>query len=143
MFWLDARCLLPPSPTLLDITSPDNTPFPSCHASLGARRSEERGLWTTLSSLFGGEGRPEPQKEKHAAPPDDLGFDPALLARVAGIMRSQGEKREERALLDAMRPYLSPRRREKMDRAVRLARIASIASVALGALGKEGRDEQV
>ena len=74
-------------------------------------------------SLFGGEGRPEPQKEKHAAPPDDLGFDPALLARVAGIMRSQGEKREERALLDAMRPYLSPRRREKMDRAVRLARV--------------------
>lgn len=94
-------------------------------------------------SLFGGESRPEPQKEKHAAPPDDLGLDPALLARVAGIMRSQGEKREERALLDAMRPYLSPRRREKMDRAVRLARIASIASVALGALGKEGRDEQV
>ena len=58
-------------------------------------------------------------------------------------MRSQGEKREERALLEAMRPYLSEKRRVKMDRAVRIARLASIASVALGEFGKEGRDEQV
>lgn len=76
LFWLDARCLLPPSPTLLDITSPDNTPFPSCHASLEAHRSEERGLWTTLSSLFGGEG--------------EKGFTADLQSRVSDVIQECG-----------------------------------------------------
>ena len=94
-------------------------------------------------SLFGGEGRPEPQKEKHAAPPDDLGFDPALLARVAGIMRSQGEKREERALLEAMKPFLSEKRRNKMDKAMKLARLAGLAGIAAAefGLGEKGEGD--
>lgn len=98
-------------------------------------------------SLFGGEnegderGERAPRRRPDSGDAEGMGFDPALLSRIAALMRRQGDKREERALLEAMRPYLSERRREKMDRAIRLARLASIAELALGELGKEGADE--
>ena len=98
-------------------------------------------------SLFGGEnegderGERAPRRRPDGGDAEGMGFDPALLSRIAALMRRQGDKREERALLEAMRPYLSERRREKRDRAIRLARLASIAELALGELGKEGADE--
>lgn len=99
-------------------------------------------------SLFGGDdgdGRESAGDKKHE--PDsrgeDFGFDSAMFSRIASLMQRQGDKRQERALLEAMRPYLSEKRREKMDRAIRLARLASIAELALNEFGKEGRDEQV
>ena len=55
LFWLDARSLLPPSPTLLDIASPDSSIFPSFAAACEAKPAEERGLWNALSSLFAAE----------------------------------------------------------------------------------------
>lgn len=103
-------------------------------------------------SLFGGEDGGEGQETRGAQGEktgpsgrgmEDLGFDPALFSRIASLMKRQGDKREERALLEAMRPYLSEKRREKMDRAIRLARLASIAEIALNELGKDGRDEQI
>ena len=43
----------------------------------------------------------------------------------------------ERKLLDAMRPYLSDKRRSKMDRAMKLARLAEIAEKAASEFGGE------
>lgn len=81
-------------------------------------------------SLMGGE-KPEPSAS-------DPVLDPALLRRVSRLMQSGGEGREQ-ALLKAMAPYLSDKRREKLDRALKLARLARIARLAMDASG--GGDE--
>ena len=48
--------------------------------------------------------------------------DSALLGRLGRLLHSaQADKGREQALLEAMKPYLSEKRRSKMDRAMRLA----------------------
>ena len=58
------------------------------------------------------------------------GPDTALLGRIASLIQSGGEGREQ-ALLKAMAPYLSEKRRGKLDNALRLARLARIARLAM------------
>lgn len=68
-------------------------------------------------------------------------IDPAMLARLSRAFSSgAGEKKQERALLEAMKPYLSEKRRSKMDKAIKLARLASIARIAMGEMGGDGSD---
>lgn len=67
-------------------------------------------------------------------------LDPAMLARLSRAM-SGGDKKRERALLEAMAPYMSEKRRSKMDRALRIARLAGIARLAMGELGVDGDDK--
>lgn len=62
-------------------------------------------------------------------------LDPGLISRVMSLMNRKGVKSEERALLEAMKPFLSERRREKMDKAIKLARLASLAGIAASELG--------
>ena len=63
-------------------------------------------------------------------PAPESGPDAALLGRVASLMRSGGDGREQ-ALLKAMAPYLSEKRRGKLDNALRLAKLARIARLAM------------
>lgn len=68
-------------------------------------------------------------------PPADMP-DMGLLAKLAaGLRGAESEPGRERALLAAMRPYLSEGRREKMDRAVKLAKMAKLAQRVLGEMG--------
>lgn len=85
------------------------------------------------SLMGGGPGAESPQE----SPLSELG-DPALLGRLSALMRSAqtGDSRQE-ALLKAMEPYLSPGRREKMERAVKLARMAKLAQLAMTEGGGE------
>ena len=63
----------------------------------------------------------------------DLGLDAAALGRIGRLMSaSGGQNSNEQALLAAMRPYLTEKRRSKMDRAMKLAKLARIAKLALG-----------
>ena len=77
-------------------------------------------------SLMGGETPPASGFE---AP------DPELTARLGSLLQSGGGER--RALLEALRPWLSPRRSEKLERAMRMARGARRAAAALGETGGE------
>ena len=71
----------------------------------------------------------------------DSAIDPAMLARLSRAFSSgAGEKKQERALLEAMKPYLSEKRRSKMDKAIKLARLASIARIAMGEMGGDSSD---
>lgn len=78
------------------------------------------------------------QQAVRAEPRKDAGLfenlDPALLGRLAGSLGG-GQRDEKRALLEAMKPYLSPARREKLDKAMQLARMIGMAELAFGALG--------
>lgn len=88
-------------------------------------KSAGGGLDSLMQSLGGGEGA----------------IDPAMLARLSRALSSgAGEKKQERALLEAMKPYLSEKRRSKMDKAIKLARLASIARIAMGEMGGDGSD---
>ena len=84
-------------------------------------------------SLMGG----EPTQE---APPEAPELDPGMLRRLTQLMRGGDAPGREQALLRAMEPYLSEKRRGKMDRALKLARMARLARLALGETG-DGHDD--
>ncbi len=78
------------------------------------------------SLMGGGEGP--------SAPTGDAGGG-ALPGKLAELLSRQGGDGEKQALLNAMKPYLSEKRRNKLDRALRLTRLAHLASLAMGELG--------
>ena len=72
--------------------------------------------------------------------------DPGQMEKLSGLASllmggESGEAGRETALLEAMRPWLSEKRRHKMDRAMQLAKMARIARLALGQMGG-GDDDQ-
>ena len=65
-----------------------------------------------------------------------------MLQKLGGLMAQNAQAPgREQALLAAMRPWLSEKRREKRDRALQLARMARLARIAMGELGG-GNDDQ-
>ena len=83
-------------------------------------------------SLMGGEN----------AAPEPPAAEVPLLKKLGGLMAAAPQTpSREQALLSAMRPWLSEKRREKMDRAMQLARMARIARLAMGELGGESDDQ--
>lgn len=94
---------------------------------------EQMNMISSLAqSLMGGESAPEPKQ--------DMGIDPKLFSRVQQLMggADKGGAKSE-ALLRAMQPYLSEKRRVKMDKALKLARLAKLAGFAMDELGGEER----
>ena len=102
---------------------------------------------TRLAKSFMGGGTPGKGVEPEPKPKGEedlfasLGLDGEALQKMIRIMRRGGaEKPQERALLEAMRPYLSEKRRSKMDKAMKIARLAQIARLAMGEMGGDGGD---
>ena len=96
-------------------------------------------------TLMGGEG------ETEAAPGPDLGQlaqsllgggeapgpETALLGKLGRLFATeQSRGSDKRALLEAMKPYLSEKRRTKMERAMRMARMAKLAELAMEELNE-------
>lgn len=69
-------------------------------------------------------------------------LDPAMLQSMMQLMQqAQRADGKQEALLLALKPYLAPERREKLDRAMQIARISHLAGYALrnyGGLPKKG-----
>ena len=80
-------------------------------------------------SLMGGSGDGD---KKDAAG----GSDADMAAKISKLLKKTGAGENDRtALLNAMKPYLSSPRRDKMDKAMRIARLAEIAELAAGEFG--------
>lgn len=62
------------------------------------------------------------------APESTPDIDTGALKKLMG----SGSGNRDTKLLEAMRPYLSDKRRSKMDRALKIARLASLAQLASG-----------
>lgn len=74
-------------------------------------------------------GQPaEPQPQKPPTPELDLG----MLQKLSGAARQTGVDPQQRALLTALRPYLSSERIGKLEKAMRAAKLARLASTLLG-----------
>ncbi len=83
-------------------------------------------------SLMGGGEQPAPTPEGD------------ILGKISRLMASEGEgQKRERALLEAMKPYMSEKRKMKMDKALRFARLASIARTALGEMEAGDGDKPI
>ena len=82
-------------------------------------------------SFMGGEGN---QASESPMP------DAETLSRLRGLLDTGGGR--ERALIEAMKPYLSEKRRVKLDKAMRIARLAGLAGRALGE-GSGGNDQSL
>lgn len=81
-------------------------------------------------SLMGGETAPFPAGERQ----EPVGGGPggALGSLLSAPQKAGGDPS---ALLKALQPFLSEKRRQKLGRAMRLARMASLARVAMGEMG--------
>ena len=78
---------------------------------------------TRLARSFMGE-------ETAPIPPSPSLPDAETISRLRTLMSDPGG--QERALIEAMKPYLSEKRRGKLDKAMRIARLAGLARRALG-----------
>ena len=63
------------------------------------------------------------------------GIDPTTLGRLSAVVGGVGRRDEKRALLEAMKPYLSPARRERLEKAMKLAKMIGMAEIAFETLG--------
>lgn len=96
-------------------------------------------------SLMGGEAA-EPEERSGGDNPlaalfGSDGEEMAALGRISRALGAQSEQdREKTALLEAMKPYLSEKRRRKMDKAMKIARLTRIARAAMG---ESGGDDDV
>lgn len=96
-------------------------------------------------SLMGGEAA-EPEERGGGENPlaaflGSGGEEMAALSRISRALGAQSqEDKEKTALLEAMKPYLSEKRRRKMDKAMKIARLTRIARAAMG---ESGGDDDV
>lgn len=73
-------------------------------------------------------GQPaQPPQEPPPAPEMDF----AMLQRLSGLARQSGIDSQQRALLTALKPYLSNERVSKLEKAMRAAKLAKMASAFL------------
>lgn len=93
----------------------------------------------SMAQSFGmTEAAPEPTAASSSMPDEA-----ALFGMLQMLRQAQQTDSRDDALLCALKPYLAPERREKLDRAMQLAKLSRIANMALknsGGLlgGKEG-----
>lgn len=110
--------------------------------------SEQMAKITELArSLMGGAGNeeggsnpaPGGDSDGAAGALSEFGLDAAALGKIGRLMSAgSAQSSNEQALLSAMRPYLTEKRRSKMDRAMKLAKLARIAKLALGETEGDG-----
>lgn len=72
----------------------------------------------------------QPQQQQSQASSSLPDFDPAMIQKIAGIAGQMGADTNQKALLTALRPYLTQYRVEKLEKAMRAAKLANLVSSA-------------
>ena len=79
------------------------------------------------------------QSEPVSAPPPDESspsLDLSSVQKIASMMGKTGIDSRQKALLQALSPYLSNQRIQKLEKAMRAAKLAGMASIFFGNLGR-------
>lgn len=84
----------------------------------------------TMAQSLSGPQEQAPPVPLEPAPPSLPDFDPAMLQKVMGLAGQMGVDPHQKALLGALRPYLSDGRVQKLEKAMRAAKLATLASSA-------------
>lgn len=77
-----------------------------------------------------GQQSPQPEASKETPPPSLP--DPALLQKLSGFASAAGTDRDQKALLNALGPYVHRDKLQRLERAMRAAKMAQMASSLLG-----------
>lgn len=85
----------------------------------------------SMAQTMGAKPTEEPESQSPSAP----AFDPKLLQTMAQTVGPMGIDSNQKSLLHALSPYLSPYRVQKLERAMQAARLAGAASAFLNAGG--------
>lgn len=81
-------------------------------------------------------GKPDaPPGKPEKSPPPGVDPDLAMVKALTGFARNSGIDKNQRALLDALCPYISKEKRQKLENAMRAAKMAQQASCLFDANG--------
>ena len=73
-------------------------------------------------------------EQNHGPPPEStpppMDFDPAMIQKLMSLSGQLNADPQQKALLSALRPYLTGGRIEKLEKAMRAAKLANLASSA-------------
>ena len=90
---------------------------------------EMMGRIMEMAQSFGAQSPPQEPPREDPPIPD---FDFATIQKLTGLMGSAKIDGNQKALLAALTPYVSSRRIDKLERAMRAAKLAGIATSFLG-----------
>ena len=102
---------------------------------------EMERITNIAKSIMGGETQEAPVSGEAEAGGLNLngllsgGLDPNVIASLGRLMSTTESRDEKHALLGAMKPYMSVKRREKMERALQIVRLSRLAGAAFSELG--------
>lgn len=101
------------------------------------RMAQIMSLAQSLGGVLPGLGGGKSNDETPAAAPEPSlpAFDVSALAGLMQQATAGGQR--EQALFEALKPFVSPERRSKIDRALQISRFSRIASLALQNLNKK------
>lgn len=110
---------------------------------------EQLGEIARLAQTLMGGGQENKSGERRSASPsaqpamsglfEQFGLDGDTLNRIGSVLSTSSGSNSQ-ALLEAMKPYLSDKRKNKMDKAIKLARLAKLAGFAMGEMGGRSDD---
>lgn len=89
------------------------------------------GQIMSMAQALGKSDPPPLQNPKKQETPPPV-FDPAILTKISALTSQGNVDKNQKALLTALHPYLSHRKVEKLERAMRAAKMARMASTFLG-----------
>lgn len=98
-------------------------------------------IMSMAQQFSGGESATSPPPPPQPTPNIPDGLDMGMLMKVAGMANSANVDQDQRALLLALRPYLTSERIGKLEKAMRASKLAGLASSFLGSglLSRIGR----
>ena len=89
----------------------------------------------SLAQSLGMSPESEQKQETSSAPPPPPPDDGFVKAIIGLMQQARKSDSKQEALLCALKPFLAPDRREKIDRALQIARISHRAGAGLGQYG--------
>jgi hypothetical protein len=90
---------------------------------------EMMGKIMAMAQSFGSQEAP-PTPPPQESPMPEIDF--ATIQKLTGLMGKAGVDSDQKALLCALSPYISPGRIHKLERAMRAAKLAGVATSFLG-----------
>lgn len=86
----------------------------------------------SLSQTSNQQPKQEAPRQSDSAPQALPDIDLSMVQKLSGLAGQSGIDREQKALLNALGPYLSRQRVEKLEKAMRAAKMARLASTFIG-----------
>ena len=85
-------------------------------------------LMQQIMSMAQSLGQSSPQPRESPPPQEPPQVDMAMIQKLSGLAGQSGIDPNQKALLQALHPYLSSNRVEKLEKAMRAAKMARLAS---------------